>query len=659
MSDEVREGCGRVLDLARRGLEAKALEECRTLAARHPGRAEPRLQLGVLLLHARQHAEAEAALRECLLLAPGHEPALTLLGDLLFDRREMKGALECFEKLSLLRPDDGRLWTHIAVSCFAVGRFDDAEAAARRARTLEPRSAHAWLILARALAVQGRRAEAFGAVKECLGLDPGLADAHDLSGRLHAEGGAWSLAANCFREALACGAGGMTASRLGDTLMQIGDVTGATAAYRDAEARDAARAAAHASRALFALHGGDGVPSGQVLAAHREWAAKYAATPVPGITRLRDPDRRLRVGYVSPRFHRSSVAFLLLPVLEGHDAKEFEFFCYAQQDADDEVTARIRARCAGWRDTRGMDDEALASAIDEDAIDIVVDLAGHTPDSRLRALARKPAPIALTWLDYFDTTGCAAIDAIVTDPVHSPPGDTQQFVERRLRIEPLRYCYCPPPDAPDPVPPPALSAPAVTYCAFHRFAKIGPSVLAAWAHLLERDPAARLVIKNDALNDEGEREFHRERLARAGLPMDRVELRGASAHREMLAEYGETDIALDAFPYNGGITTLEALWMGRPVIAVEGDTMISRQSAAILRAAGLGELVAPDAEGMVAVAAGLAADRRRLAEICAGLRPRLAASAVCDAPGFVRKLEAAYREAWHAWCAGRPVGEDR
>ncbi len=656
--DEVREGCERIVGLARRGREAEALEESRALSERFPARVEPRLQLAVLLLQARDRQGAERALRECLALAPGLPPALTLLGDLLFDRREMAGALECFEALARVRPEDGRLWNNIAATCLALGRLSEAEAAARRARTLEPRSALAWLNLGRAHAAQGHRAEALGALGESLRLAPAGAEAHDLVGRLHAQAGAWSRAAAAFRAAQAAGAGGATSGRLADALMQLGDVEAALAAYRDAEARDPAQAAQHASRALFAGHALEGVSPETHFEAHRGWATRYAiATPRPSHPNSRDPDRPLRIGYVSPRFHRASLAFALLPVLERHDPSAVSFHAYAGQDIEDDVTARIRTRAAGWRDTRGLDDEALAQAIREDGIDIVVDLAGHTPGGRLGALARKPAPVALTWLDYFDTTGCAAIDAIVTDALHSPPGDAQRFTERRLRLAPLRLCYEAPAQAPPVAPLPSASGGEFTFGAFHRFAKLGPGVLRAWSALLAQAPRARLVIKNDALGDEEERAFHRERLAAAGLPMDRVELRAASPHLDLLAEYAGIDVALDAFPYGGGITTLEALWMGRPVLAVEGATLVARQSGAFLRVLGLEELVARDVRGMVALGAALAADPARAQALAAGLRERMARSALCDAAAFTRGLENAYREAWRAWCAGSPIGE--
>lgn len=656
--DEVLGGCARIAELARRGLQEQALQECRGLADRFPDRAEPSLQLGALLLREGDRVGAEKALRACLAVAPAFGPALSLMGDLLFDKRDLAGALDCFVASVRLRPDDGRLWNNIAITQLGLGHFEEAEAAARRARTLEPESAIAWLNLGRALAARTRRDEALGAVQESLRLDPVNSDACDLAGRLHAQAGGYVRAAQLFRRALDARMEAMTASRLGDALLQLGDAAGAISAYRDAQERDGIRAAEHASQVLFAMHADERATAADILAAHRDWARRYAGAAVPAaFDNSRDPERCLRVAYVSARFRRSSSAFLLLPVLERHDPGQVTFFCYAEQDSSDEVTERIRARAGAWRDTRGLDDGTLARAIREDRIDIVVDLAGHTPGNRLTALARKNAPVNLTWLDYFDTTGCESFDAIVTDAHHSPRGDSQAFAERRLRLDPLRFVYAPPEYAPKPAPIPSAAGKAIVFGAFHRFAKIGPGVVRAWAQLLDRIGDARLIIKNDALGDERDRAWHRERLSAAGLPMARVELRGASTHSDLLAQYGEIDIALDTFPYNGGITTLEALWMGRPVVAVHGDTMISRQSAAILRVAGLEDLVARSVGEMVELAASLSADRERLLGLASELRGRLAASAVCDAQAFTRSLEKAYREAWRAWCAGSPIGE--
>lgn len=393
------------------------------------------------------------------------------------------------------------------------------------------------------------------------------------------------------------------------------------------------------------------------LMAHQRWASRYVAAPsAPTPVRDPDPDRPLRVGFASPRLRTSSAAFLLSGLID-HWPAGLVLNCYAEQDAEDPVAERIRSRCERWVDTRKLSDAALADSIAGDEVDILIDLAGHTPGNRLPALARRPAPVMLSWLDYCDTTGSDSIDGLITDSTHTPRHDGRHFSERLLRLDPLRFCYQPPAGLPDVAPAGRRSARAPVFGAFHRFAKLSPAVLAAWARLLHALPEARLVIRNDALALAAEHDLHRQRLAAAGLPIERVELKAALAHREYLAAYEEIDVALDTFPYNGGVTTLEALVMGRPVVTFAGATLISRQSAAILRAMGLQELIADGPDHYVRLAAELAADTGRLGTLSRGLRERMLRSAVCDAPGFARRFGALLREAWRARCRGEAIGE--
>jgi predicted O-linked N-acetylglucosamine transferase (SPINDLY family) len=244
-----------------------------------------------------------------------------------------------------------------------------------------------------------------------------------------------------------------------------------------------------------------------------------------------------------------------------------------------------------------------------------------------------------------------AVDFLISDPVHSPPDDRQRFVERVVRLPTLRYCWEPPSYAPAVRSPPACAGAAPVFGSFNRLAKLSAATVDSWCALLTQVPEARLMIKNTALAGEPERAYVRAWFERRGVDPARVSLRGGSAHATMLAEYLDIDIALDTFPYNGGLTTLEALWMGRPVITLQGESMIGRQSRAILSAIGLAELCAADAPGYVALAASLVQDRPRLAALSAGLRQRLRDSSVMDIPGFTRSLEALYRQEWRRWCA--------
>ena len=328
------------------------------------------------------------------------------------------------------------------------------------------------------------------------------------------------------------------------------------------------------------------------------------------------------------------------------DRSRFELHGYNANGVRDGLTDRIQRLCDGWYDAWTDDDEALAARIRADRIDILVDLAGHTPGGRLLVLARKPAPVIATWLDYFDTTGLDAVDYLVGDPVSTPEDGSQRFSERVIRIDPCRLCYSPPAFAPDVAPAPALRNRFVTFGCFNRRSKITPEVISSWSTILNALPAARLVIKNAAMADARMRESMLRAFERCCGERDRVELRAHSPHATMLAEYADVDIALDPYPYNGGLTTCGALWMGVPVLAIEGDSMIGRQSAALLAAAGLGDWVVRDEAALLKSAIDRAGDVGALAALRDGMRARLGDSPLLKGQAFARKFGEALLAMW-------------
>jgi predicted O-linked N-acetylglucosamine transferase (SPINDLY family) len=288
-----------------------------------------------------------------------------------------------------------------------------------------------------------------------------------------------------------------------------------------------------------------------------------------------------------------------------------------------------------------------------DGIDILVDLDGHTPDSRLLLFARKPAPVAITWLGYWNTTGMATVDYILTDPHTTPEGSPQRFTEAPLRLPDSRFCYAPVPYAPAVAPLPVANGRAFTFGSFNRYDKLGPGVLDCWAAILQRVPASRLVIKNSAIAIAHARDALHRQFAARGIAPDRIELRARSPHAAMLAEYGDIDLGLDTFPYNGGLTTCEALWMGVPMVAIEEERMISRQTAAMLRLTGGEAFIAGTRDEYVALAVQWSQQRDKLAAVRASLRERMRASPLCDGVRFTRNLETALRAVWRRYCAAR------
>jgi predicted O-linked N-acetylglucosamine transferase (SPINDLY family) len=368
-----------------------------------------------------------------------------------------------------------------------------------------------------------------------------------------------------------------------------------------------------------------------------------------------DPVRRLRVGYVSADFVRHPVGYFIEAVLKAHDRAQVEIFCYSNAWRTDPLTQRLYAVADHWRTIAWKSDLDVANMIRSDEIDILVDLSGHTAGHRLQLFGHKPAPVQATWLGYFGTTGLAAIDYILVDEVISSRSDEDQFVETPVRLPHGYLCYAPREAVP------VRAAPAerlgfATFGCFNKLIKVTPAVITVWAEILRRIPTARLVLKDAALEDPDVRTRCLAKFVSEGVATHRLDLLGRSEHIAYLDAYNHIDIALDPFPFNGGTTTAEALWMGVPVVTLRGDHFVSRLGASLLTGLGARELIADSRQQYVEIATTLANDVPRLVALRAGLRDRLLTSSLCDGPGFTRGLEAAYRRLWQPWCAAQTGG---
>jgi predicted O-linked N-acetylglucosamine transferase (SPINDLY family) len=345
------------------------------------------------------------------------------------------------------------------------------------------------------------------------------------------------------------------------------------------------------------------------------------------------------------------VGLFLAPVLECLKQPEWFTVCYANQRKADEQTHRLTRAASLWRNVADQGEDALAEQIRADAIDVLIDLSGHTGNNRLLTFARRPAPVQATWVGYVGTTGLAAMDYLIADRYHIPADAEKHYAEKVLRLPDGYLSYEPPPYAPPVGPLPALAAGHVTFGAFHNTAKITPQVIATWSDLLRQLPAARLVLKSHWLDDAGLRHRLTEQLAAHGIAAGRLELLGNTGHREQLKQYNRVDLALDTFPYSGGLTTCEACWMGVPVVTCPGETFASRHSLSHLSNLGLTETITTDLAGYVSTAVGLARDLPRLAELRASLRERMVSSPLCDATRFAVHFASAMRQAWRCYCS--------
>jgi predicted O-linked N-acetylglucosamine transferase (SPINDLY family) len=365
---------------------------------------------------------------------------------------------------------------------------------------------------------------------------------------------------------------------------------------------------------------------------------------------LHDLERPLRLGFVSPDLAQHPVGYFLIGLLNHLDRSQCQTVCYSDRVRKDGFTTRLKSAATLWRDVHGISDQALAEQIRDDQIDILFDLAGHTAGNRLLVFARKPAPLQITWAGYAGTTGLKAMDYILADRYEIPPESEPYYTERVLRMPDGYVCYEPPADAPAVSPLPALSWGHVTFGSFNNPAKITSQVIGTWAQILKRLPLARLVLKYRGMSDASIVARLEEEFANQGIEPGRLECQGWSTHRELLAEYHRIDLALDPFPYGGGLTTCEALWMGVPVITCPGETFSSRHSLSHLSNAGLTETIAHNGDEYVAAAVRLGTDLPRLAALRGALRSRMASSPLCDAPRFAANLLPILRTAWRNSC---------
>ena len=350
-------------------------------------------------------------------------------------------------------------------------------------------------------------------------------------------------------------------------------------------------------------------------------------------------NRPLRIGYVSADLCQHTVGLFVKDVLKAHDPARVQVFAYSAGAVKDWVTDEIRAACI-FHDVSTLDDAALAAQIRADGIDVLVDLSGHTAGSRLTAFALRPAPAVVSWLGYFATTGLPYIDAVLLDEWHAPEGTGAQFVEPVLRLSPDRICYHPVPWAPALVlAPPFECNHYITFGCFNNTSKLNTQVFDVWARVLSAVPSAHLILKWRTFNDEVFRGQVTNEFVRRGIAPERIELRGPSFHADLLKEYADLDIAFDPFPFTGGLTSCEALWMGVPVVTWPQSRVVSRQTHAFLHQIGLPELSAQDADDYVRIAVELANDRERLADLRGTMRDRMQASSLMDVEGFTRQLE--------------------
>lgn len=359
--------------------------------------------------------------------------------------------------------------------------------------------------------------------------------------------------------------------------------------------------------------------------------------------------RPLRVGYVSGDFKVHPVGFFLRGIIASHDRTRLRLFAYNAGKDDDNPILHYLAGFCTLRHVAALSDQELEKLIRDDAIDLLVDLSGFTTHNRLTVFARQPAPTMISWLGYWASTGLDCLDAVLLDPWHAPPGSEKEYVEPIVRLPVIRFCYQPISEEPlvDPTLP-CLKNGYITFGCFNNTTKLNAKLLDVWARILAQQEQAHLLLKWKTFHDPAMGKRILQAFERRGIEPSRIELRGWSPHQTMLAEYHDVDIALDTFPFSGGITTCNALWMGVPVVTLIGQSVVGRQGYAILKQLDLEELCACNTEHYIKIATGLASDLRLLLLLHVSLRERLRHSPLLDVAGFTKHLEAAFFQIYEA-----------
>jgi protein O-GlcNAc transferase len=564
------------------------------------------------------------------------------------------------EKAVALDPDLFEARVNLSEACRILGDDDYALVHMSHALKVRPGFYEGSNVLGMLLQKKGDYKAAILALSKAIECKPDFAEAHYNLGNCMRDIEEFDEAIACFRMAAKLNPSSVEAlSNLGEALQTMGRIKDAQDCFKSVLALSPACYLAFSNYLLTLNYDPDFTPR-QLYEEHRKFGAALLrgqrgvavaqqAEPSPVFANDMTPDRRLRIGYVSADFCNHPVSRFLLPVLSNHYTTDFEVFCYSGAKNIDATTDALKRLSGHWADVAGMPDDELAEKIRSEAIDILVDLSGHTAGNRLPVFAHTPAPVQVTYLGYPNTSGLKAMDYRITDRIADPLCEISVHTEKLVRISPCFCCYCPPENAPAVGPLPALQNKAVTFGSTHTLARLNNGLLDQWASLLASMPVSRILIMRTTLKGSSlERVFSR--FDSRGIDRSRVIIRDKVPSGGHLAVYREIDIFLDSFPWSGHTTACEALWMGVPVVSLRGDRHAGRMVSSVLSCLDMKDCIADTKADYLAVAQGLASNIDKLEKLRATLRDRVAASPLCDGKTFTAGLERAYRTMWREWC---------
>ena len=634
-----------------------------------PNPARGHLNRGNILLLQGDLSGALDAFRTALIHQPDYAGAHYNIGNALLGNRQFDDAVASYRSALAINPDYAEVHCSLGVALKELGQLDDAVASFQKALQIQPGMVEAQSNLdaaVRDVFNQGnilmgseRFDEAVKYYHRVIAIKPDYAEAHTTLGVALRELGLIENSVKCYQRAIRINPRLAEAHyNLGAALKDIGKLDQAISSYRQALEIRPDFLEAH-NNLLFVLnYSSSGLPSyypEQVRQYGRMVAAKVGTRFTSWQCRAQ-PDR-LRVGLVSGDLFSHPVGYFLEALLANIDTARIEMIAYPTRNMEDELTNRIRPRFSGWKPLVGKSNAIAANLIHADHINILLDLSGHVAHNRLPVFAWKPAPVQVSWLGYFATTGVAEIDYFLADEVGVPEDQQAQFTESVWYLPDTRLCFTAP-NIDQPVASlPALKNGHITFGSFQTLAKAGDGVLETWGKILAGLPDAKLRVQCKQLFEPAQVKLLLQRLRRYGIDPARVITRGSTDRPAYLAAHSEVDMILDTFPYTGGTTTCEALWMGVPTLTLAGNSLLARQGASLLTAAGLEQWVASSKDEYVAKAIALAGDHAGLAALRSGLREQVLSSPLFDAPRFARNFENALWGMWQRYQAGQDSRE--
>lgn len=643
---------GEALRLHREGKVEEAKGMYGQILGENPEDPDALHMMGIASFQSGEIFTAEDLLNKAVQLCPERPDFRCSLGNVLKPAGRVSEAVRMFEEAIRLNPEYAEAHNNLGATMNDAGKPDEALPHLLQALKLRPDYADASYNLGNAYKGLQDIDKAIEYYNQAI--KKGFPDACINLGITLMDIGNEVDAISFFKQAMKLKPSSIEAyNNLGSALTGQGNLREAALCYRKCLEIDPSLHKTH-SNLLLAMHYSDTASPEEIFLEHTKWAEMHAlhVEVIHSGRTDKKPDKKLRIGYVSPDFRSHPVMHFIEPILASHDRDSFEVFCYSDSAHPDHVTERLKMLPVTWRDICRMTDEAVSNLILEDNIDILIDLAGHTANNRLKVFAQKPALIQATYLGYPDTTGLLTMDYRLVDSVTDPPGSAERLsTEKLVRIPHGFLCYRPPECTPAPGPLPVLKSGVITFGCFNKRAKITKNAINAWSAILGNVPRSRVFLKFKNFLSEQEKAGITGLFMENGISPDRVTiLKPIQSLSEHIAMYNRIDIALDTFPYNGTTTTCEALWMGVPVITLTGIIHASRVGTSILKNCGLENLIAESIPDYIHKAVLLAGDLDRLKCFRTDLRDTIKDSPLRDEKGFTIGLENSYRMMWRRWC---------